>query len=149
MKKMKRYESRIDLKTDPSIYQISDRLISNANAKKFTTSGNGGGSDELKKERQFNGKSDFTSLNVSYNNQWKDRPNKMKCRTCVFFVLKTATSKMIEESDHPITNLGTSVKYIDNDRIGRCRCRAPTMRGFPVVFQNDWCGRHRLDENKI
>jgi hypothetical protein len=32
--------------------------------------------------------------------------------------------------------------------IGRCRRHAPTMSGFPVVFQADWCGDHRLDENK-
>jgi hypothetical protein len=33
--------------------------------------------------------------------------------------------------------------------IGRCRRHAPSMGGYPVVFVNDWCGDHRLDENKI
>jgi hypothetical protein len=33
--------------------------------------------------------------------------------------------------------------------LGRCRRNAPTMRGFPAVFPVDWCGEHRLDENKI
>jgi len=33
--------------------------------------------------------------------------------------------------------------------IGRCRRHAPTINGFPVIFGNDWCGDHRLDENKI
>jgi len=30
--------------------------------------------------------------------------------------------------------------------IGRCRRHAPTMNGFPVVYESDWCGDHRLDE---
>ena len=33
--------------------------------------------------------------------------------------------------------------------IGRCRRHAPTMSGFPVVFPGDWCGDHKIDENKI
>ena len=33
--------------------------------------------------------------------------------------------------------------------IGRCRRNAPTMKGFPVVFEQDWCGEHRIDENKF
>ena len=33
--------------------------------------------------------------------------------------------------------------------IGRCRRHAPTMNGYPVVFVNDWCGDHKLDEEKI
>jgi len=30
--------------------------------------------------------------------------------------------------------------------MGRCRRHCPTMGGFPVVFVNDWCGDHKLDE---
>ena len=33
--------------------------------------------------------------------------------------------------------------------IGRCRRHAPTMNGYPVIFMSDWCGDHKLDENKI
>jgi len=33
--------------------------------------------------------------------------------------------------------------------MGRCRRHAPAMGGYPVVFVNDWCGDHRLDENKF
>jgi hypothetical protein len=33
--------------------------------------------------------------------------------------------------------------------IGRCRKHAPTMGGYPVVYTNDWCGDHKLDENKV
>jgi hypothetical protein len=32
--------------------------------------------------------------------------------------------------------------------LGRCRRHAPTGMGFPPVFVNDWCGDHRLDENR-
>lgn len=41
------------------------------------------------------------------------------CQTCRFFVPK-------DESK------------------GRCRRRAPTMDGFPVVYPSDWCGDHKL-----
>lgn len=33
--------------------------------------------------------------------------------------------------------------------LGRCRRHAPTIAGYPVVFVNDWCGDHKLDENKL
>lgn len=33
--------------------------------------------------------------------------------------------------------------------IGRCRRHAPTMNGYPVVFVNDWCGDHKLNEKAI
>lgn len=33
--------------------------------------------------------------------------------------------------------------------LGRCRRHAPTVNGFPAVFESDWCGDHKLDENKI
>lgn len=25
--------------------------------------------------------------------------------------------------------------------------KSPTMKGFPVVFDDDWCMEHKLDEN--
>jgi hypothetical protein len=33
--------------------------------------------------------------------------------------------------------------------VGRCRRHAPTMNGYPVVFVGDWCGDHKVDENKL
>lgn len=62
---------------------------------------------------------------------WVDRSDGMRCKKCIWFVPKRPT----EESD--VYN------------VGRCRRHAPTMGGYPVVFVNDWCGDHRLDENKI
>ena len=63
---------------------------------------------------------------------WEGRTTGMICGTCVFFVEKN--SKIVQRSDHVI---------------GRCRANAPTMKGFPVVYSDDWCGYHRVDENKI
>jgi hypothetical protein len=62
---------------------------------------------------------------------WKHRNKKMKCDTCMWFAEKIA----IEGGTRPIT--------------GRCRKHAPTMNGWPVMFMSDWCGDHKLDENKI
>lgn len=59
---------------------------------------------------------------------WKHRSEGMKCKTCMWFAPKKKD--------------GSSA--ID---IGRCRRHAPTINGYPVVFVNDWCGDHKLDEN--
>ena len=65
---------------------------------------------------------------------WKHRSEGMQCKTCMWFVPKKH-----------MTQDGYSPDY----HLGRCRRHAPTMGGYPVVFVNDWCGDHRLDENKI
>jgi hypothetical protein len=36
-----------------------------------------------------------------------------------------------------------------SSKVGRCRRHAPTMSGWPVMFVGDWCGDHKLDENKV
>lgn len=64
---------------------------------------------------------------------WKHRSAGMRCRTCMFYVPKVPAG--------PISK--------DEAKIGRCRRNAPTMRGFPAVFPNDWCGEHRIDENRL
>jgi len=63
------------------------------------------------------------------NDPWINRSEGMKCSTCMWFVLK---------------NAGLTL----NQTIGRCRRHAPTMNGYPVVFLNDWCGDHKLNERK-
>ena len=63
---------------------------------------------------------------------WINRSDNMKCRTCMWFIEKVGV---------PQVPSGSS--------IGRCRRHAPSMNGYPVVFSNDWCGDHKLDENKI
>lgn len=59
----------------------------------------------------------------------------MVCKTCMYFVEK------IKSDEAP--------SVPDATKFGRCRRNAPTMKGFPAVWGTDWCGDHRLDENKI
>ena len=42
-----------------------------------------------------------------------------------------------------------SVQSEMRGELGRCRKHAPTMGGYPAVFARDWCGDHKLDENKL
>jgi hypothetical protein len=60
---------------------------------------------------------------------WARRSARMACWEWTWFVPKAATDPV-------------------NTRLGRCRRHAPTMIGFPVVYLTDWCGDHKLDENK-
>ena len=61
---------------------------------------------------------------------WEHRSMGMKCRTCMWFVLKKQDEGNIRGG------------------IGRCRRHSPTMNGYPVVYEGDWCGDHKIDENK-
>jgi hypothetical protein len=60
---------------------------------------------------------------------WVHRADRMRCRTCMWYVPKRANAGEITV-------------------LGRCRRHAPTTGGYPVVFESDWCGDHKLDENK-
>lgn len=71
------------------------------------------------------------------SDNWKHRSAKMTCHTCMWFVEKK--SSRVE----PETGLTTAPVF------GRCRRHAPTLGGWPAVFGADWCGDHKLDENKI
>ena len=62
---------------------------------------------------------------------WENRDTRMICLTCRHFVMKLP--------DH----------NNDAPEFGRCRKHAPTLNGFPAVFGTDWCGDHKLNENKI
>ena len=63
------------------------------------------------------------------NDPWKHRSAGMTCATCMWCVMKASTNGYA--------------------KLGRCRRRAPTMSGYPAVFPTDWCGDHKLDENKL
>jgi len=63
---------------------------------------------------------------------WKHRSEGMRCATCMFYV----------EKSHAGAVAGTQ-------KVGRCRRHAPTMNGWPVMFPGDWCGDHKLDEEKL
>ncbi len=58
------------------------------------------------------------------DDNWRNRSANMKCRTCMWFAPKQGT-------------------------IGRCRRRSPTMSGWPVMFDTDWCGDHKLNESAL
>ena len=62
---------------------------------------------------------------------WEGRAKEMRCITCIYWARK-----------------GDKVAG-DRGAIGRCRANPPTMKGFPVVYATDWCGYHKLDEDKI
>ena len=66
----------------------------------------------------------LTGTGVVADDNWAHRSEGMRCLSCMWFVEKAGV-------------------------LGRCRRRAPTMSGFPAVFRTDWCGDHKLDENKI
>jgi hypothetical protein len=55
----------------------------------------------------------------------------------MWFVPKITTMQGTIDTPNPVYHLG------------RCRRHAPTMNGYPVVFVNDWCGDHKMDENKV
>jgi len=55
----------------------------------------------------------------------------MSCIACMWFAQKSP------DAEH------------EGIHLGRCRRRAPTLSGFPAVFGTDWCGDHKLDENKV
>lgn len=61
---------------------------------------------------------------------WKHRASGMRCGTCMWFAGKVRADG-------------------EQGSLGRCRRHAPTMNGYPAVFLTDWCGDHKLDENKM
>lgn len=70
---------------------------------------------------------------------WKHRSEGMRCRSCMWYILKKTCTPVGSEPN----------KIVENVDIGRCRRHAPTMNGYPVVFGTDWCGDHKLDESKF
>jgi hypothetical protein len=73
---------------------------------------------------------------ITATDPWLHRSAGMQCGTCIWFV--------------PKERIGTSDSNVNGlVRVGRCRRHAPTMNGYPVVYAIDWCGDHRIDENKV
>jgi hypothetical protein len=61
---------------------------------------------------------------------WAHRSAKMRCETCMFFVHKETAGGL-------------------RSALGRCRRHNPIVsQGWPAVYDSDWCGDHKLDENK-
>ncbi len=65
-----------------------------------------------------------TSKATATEDNWKHRAENMRCQTCMWYIPKS-------------------------EKLGRCRFNAPTIKGWPVMFPGDWCGQHKLDENKV
>lgn len=65
---------------------------------------------------------------------WRHRSTGMRCASCMWFVTKLVTDR----------STGS-----DRGALGRCRRHAPTLGGYPAVFEADWCGDHKLDEAKV
>lgn len=65
---------------------------------------------------------------------WQDRTLGRRCETCMWWVEKVPKK--------PITK-----QY---SIIGRCRKNAPiVLEGWPPTYPDDWCGAHKMDEEKI
>ena len=80
---------------------------------------------------------DNDTLKQPVADPWKHRSDGMRCKTCMSFVKKD--SVIADEK----------AKQDPRGRLGRCRKHAPVMNGYPVVFEMDWCGDHKLDEDKL
>lgn len=78
---------------------------------------------------------------LSAPDPWVHRSDNMKCKTCMWFVSKVPSQERLAEQ-----GFQRCAQVYD---MGRCRRHAPAMGGYPVVMVNDWCGDHRLDENKF
>jgi hypothetical protein len=75
---------------------------------------------------------EYVSTARAEEDNWKHRAIGMRCHTCMFFVLKSTGLNSINPAG----------------RLGRCRKHSPTLCGWPALFEQDWCGDHKLDENK-
>lgn len=68
---------------------------------------------------------------------WIHRSKGMQCRTCMWYVDKMINKKTMRgEQNIP-------------SGIGRCRKHSPTLNGWPAIYPTDWCGDHKLDEQKM
>lgn len=66
--------------------------------------------------------------NDSDEDNWKHRSSKMTCSTCMWYMPKKNSK--------------------GESKLGRCRRHAHDGSGWPVQFPGDWCGDHKIDENK-
>lgn len=83
---------------------------------------------------------------------WKHRSEGMKCKTCMWFCPKEPDSMQLElyhKQQLASRDEGSEMPAPPGVNLGRCRRHAPTMSGYPVVFVNDWCGDHKLNEKAI
>ena len=96
------------------------------------------GEDKKMTENERLGLTDehMARVNAKLRDPWQHRSEHMKCSTCMWYVKKACAE--IE-----------GVDKVKVSQVGRCRKHAPTLGGYPVVFDSDFCGDHKLDENKV
>lgn len=91
------------------------------------------GSEEIAR-KAWDARDQASSAKPQNTDNWKHRDKGMKCLTCMWYAFKERENLQPNDA---------------SDGFGRCRKHAPTMTGYPAVFGTDWCGDHKLDENKI
>ncbi len=74
-----------------------------------------------------------TLMEEQLEDNWAHRGTRTQCRTCMFYVPKAGALRL---------DRGEEV-------IGRCRERSPSIKGWPAVYPTDWCGAHKMDEEKL
>jgi len=89
---------------------------------------------------------------MELHDNWADRLSRMVCKTCRFYVPKPVPMYSLggkapdtQSQDHPPGLMPGPVPPKNYD-LGRCRRHAPSLRGWPVVYNTDWCGDHKLSE---
>ena len=96
------------------------------------------------------------------DDNWKHRSATMTCATCMWFVAKeratlgsvgvssAAMARQNETDGMSLQNMPSiAPTHASQRRLGRCRRHAPTLGGWPAIYDADWCGDHKLDENKL
>lgn len=78
------------------------------------------------KEGSYEANQACKDMRAETKDPWAHRNDGMRCRSCMWYVKKADGG-------------GLSLP------IGRCRRHSPTMSGYPVVYESDWCGDHKLD----
>jgi hypothetical protein len=73
---------------------------------------------------------------------WKHRSQGMRCSSCMYYVPKVG---------RPVSD-EAAIKLLEGrGPVGRCRRHAPLAAGggWPVMYAADWCGDHKIDEEKL
>jgi hypothetical protein len=79
-------------------------------------------------------------IHPSKLDNWQHRSAGMKCSTCMWYSPKVG---------RPISDEAAAKLIEGRGPVGRCRKHAPTLQGWPVMYAADWCGDHKLDEEKV
>ena len=69
------------------------------------------------------------NVGTSPKDLWQHRSRDMRCKSCMWFVQK---------------HVSVAVDATTGE-LGRCRKHSPVVgQGWPSVFEQDWCGDHKL-----